>query len=413
MVAVRSLHCPNCGGPVEIRGFAHSLNVVCPQCLTVLDASNPLLTILQRSHQKQRVQPLIPLGSRGKFNGVPYQSIGFQVRSVGDVSWSEYLLFNPYQGFRYLSEYQGHWNFIRVLADLPDVTGSDARAMVRYGGAAYKHFDHSVANTTYVLGEFPWQVRVGDSVTVDDYVSPPRMLSSEATGGEVTWSLGEYYTGAQIWQAFQLPGQPAPAQGIFANQPSPYLGKTASAWMMWLWLMVALVALVFLFTVGAGRHEVFRQHYTFTPGTASEASFVTPEFELTGRASNLEVALNTDLHSDWAYFNFALINEDTGQARDFGREVSYYSDEGSPRDRVILAHVPSGKYYLRVEPEKQAGSSPLAYDLVVRRDVPSYGWFWLAAVLLTIPPIFTTIRRGSFETRRWRESDYAPASSGE
>ncbi len=25
-------------------------------------------------------------------------------------SWHEYVLFNPYKGFRYLTEYDGHWN---------------------------------------------------------------------------------------------------------------------------------------------------------------------------------------------------------------------------------------------------------------------------------------------------------------
>ena len=40
--------------------------------------------------------------------------------------------------------------------------------------------------------------------------------------------------------------------------------------------------------------------------------------------ANVEITINTDLHNNWVYFNFALINQDTGQAYDFGREVSYY-----------------------------------------------------------------------------------------
>ena len=42
--------------------------------------------------------------------------IGFQQRSTqsgGETySWREYLLFNPYKGFRYLTEFDGHWNFV-------------------------------------------------------------------------------------------------------------------------------------------------------------------------------------------------------------------------------------------------------------------------------------------------------------
>ncbi len=96
---------------------------------------------------------------------------------------------------------------------------------MRYGGKTYLAFDSMTASTVYVLGEFPWRVRVGDSVACQDFVAPPSMLSSESTGGEITWSRAEYMTGSQVWQAFKLPGSPPPAYGIFANQPSPYGGK--------------------------------------------------------------------------------------------------------------------------------------------------------------------------------------------
>jgi hypothetical protein len=139
---------------------------------------------------------------------------------------------------------------------------------------------------------------------------------------------------------------------------------------------------------------------------------VTDEFELTGRTSNVEVSTSTDLSNDWVYFNFALINQATGQARDFGREISYYSDEGSPRDSVILPRVPAGKYYLRVEPEKTAGSAPVNYEIRVRRDVPRYGWFLLAFIVLFVPPVFASFRSFGFESARWRESDYPPSTGG-
>jgi hypothetical protein len=110
-----------------------------------------------------------------------------------------------------------------------------------------------------------------------------------------------------------------------------------------------------------------------------------------------------------------LINDKTGQTFDFGREVSYYHDsdgsEGNVNNSVIIPGVPSGQYYLRVEPEMATGSPFMRYDLELRRNIPNYGFFGLAALLLLIPPAFTTFRRGSFEAARWRESDYAPISS--
>ena len=185
------------------------------------------------------------------------------------------------------------------------------------------------------MGEFPWQIRVGDCVGDRDFVSPPYMLSAETTPGEVTWSFAEYTPGKQIWAAFQLPGSPPQPSGVFANQPSPYEGKAGSAWRTWLWLNVALLAIALLFSITSTDRQVFQNTYLFTPGSKTDAAFVTPTFELTGRDSNVEISIRTDLINNWAYFNFALINEDTGQDFDFGREVSYYRDsDGSEGSRT-------------------------------------------------------------------------------
>ena len=56
---------------------------------------------------------------------------------------------------------------------------------------------------------------------------------------------------------------------------------------------------------------------------------MTPVFELKGRITNVEVETKTDLSNNWVYINYALINESTGQAFDFGREVSYYNGRDS------------------------------------------------------------------------------------
>jgi Domain of unknown function (DUF4178) len=419
-VQAKSISCPNCGGPVELRGFAHTLSVVCPQCLTVLDASTPEVQILHKFQGKTQTKPTIPLGTQGKIGGTQYEVIGFQVRQVTDggdsYSWDEYLLFNPYKGFRYLTEYNGHWNFVHVETALPEQTLGRGRIAMRYGGQTYLAFDSMTASTAYVLGEFPWRVQVGESVACQDFVAPPLMLSSEATGGEVTWSRAEYMTGSQVWPAFKLPGSPPPAYGIFANQPSPYRGSIGSAWRTWLWLNVALAGLIFLFMFISPGGVAFSDHYAYSQRLKNDSAFVTPTFQLAGRDANVELSIHTDLDNNWAYFNFALINDQTGQTFDFAREVSYYHDsdgsEGSRSNSVIVPSVPSGQYYLRVEPEMAPGSPFVRYDLELRRNVPNYGFFGVAALLLLIPPVLATFRRSSFEAARWRESDYAPRSSG-
>lgn len=357
---VQSLHCPNCGAPLAFRGLQTTVSIVCEHCLAVLDAKDPNLAVLQQFQARERIQPLIPLGTRGKIRGDPYEVIGFQVRTITvegtPYSWSEYLLFNPFKGFRYLTEYQGHWNDVTVLRNLPEVDTAARRPVAKLLGETYRHFQTAEAETTYVLGEFPWQVRVGERANCMDFVSPPRMLSCETTGSETVWSLGEYVPGAKIWQAFSLPGRPPAPVGVFENQPSPFKGGVKQIWLLALLFVGCLIVAAVFFAAYDRQEEVFRNSYSYAQRAGQEPSFVTNDFELKGRTSNVEMAIHTDLANNWAYFQLALINVETGQALDLGREVSYYygtdSDgawtEGAPDDRVLVPSVPAGRYYLSV-----------------------------------------------------------------
>lgn len=422
---VKGLNCPGCGAAMTVRGFEHTVTVVCPQCLAILDAKDPNLQILQKFTDKTRVQLLLPLGSRGKWGGTLYEVIGYQRRTVKvdgtDYSWSEYLLFNPYKGFRYFTEYNGHWNFVRSLRALPrPVKGFGAKPSVQYEDVTFQHFSTAQARTTYVLGEFPWQVRRGESFAAKDYIAPPKILSSESSPSETTWSIGEYVSGKDIWSEFKAPGAPPKPEGIYLNQPSPYGDKPGELWRLcWTFLLIGLAMTLGAYVFAQNR-QVFADRYRFTAGAQAESSFVTRVFELKGRPTNVEVETAADVSNNWAYFNYALINQDTGQAYDFGREVSYYSGrdsdgswtEGSTKDTATLSSIPAGRYYLLVEPELAPGLASLDYSIRVRHDVPRSAYFWLIAVLLIIPPALSTFRRHSFETQRWQESDYAPVNSG-
>jgi hypothetical protein len=432
VVKARAINCPNCGSTVQLRGFAHTLTATCGNCLTVIDASDPTVGGIALYQQQMLKQPLIPMGSRCKIQGWVYEVIGFQTRAIEvdgvEYTWDEYVLFNPYRGFRYLTEYQGHWNFVTTLKALPAAeVGASGRPEAAFGNDRFKHFQQSSAVTKFVIGEFPWKVGANDpAVTVDDYVSPPLMLSSEKTANEVTWSIGQYMTGKEVWKAFEEQGTKLPqgapkAEGVFANQVSPYKGSIGSIWRLMFLGLGLLILLGIIVGTTARRQEIFRQKFSFSSQNQGEPSFVTQPFEIKGKTpSTVEVTIRTDLNQNWAYFAMALINDETGDAYDFGREVGYYygsdSDgswtEGDRTDDVLLPSIPPGRYYLRVEPEmdKQAPAN-MNYEIILRHDVPSYVWLVFAGLLLLIPPIWYAIRAGSFEAKRWAESGYSGGGS--
>ncbi|UWZ85861.1 DUF4178 domain-containing protein [Occallatibacter riparius] len=414
---VASLNCPGCGAGLTVRSLGNAVTIVCDSCHSILDARDPKLRILQQFRTKTNEDPpLIPLGTRGKIRGVLYEVIGFQRRTIKvegiSYSWHEYVLFNPMKGFRYLTEYEGHWNDLAPLRALPAT--APGKSSLTYLGETYNHFQTAQANTTFVLGEFPWQVRVGESVRVSDYVSPPRVISSEGTGNEITWSMGEYMAGRDLWKAFNLEGEPPAPIGVYENQPSPPSANVKGIWKMvgvFVGLMLALF--IYFFTTAEDR-EVFQQSYVFDTSAGGEASFVSNTFKLDGRTSDVELTTSADVDNNWIYVNYALINDDTGHAYDFGREVSYYhghdSDgswtEGSTKNRVIVPSVPAGLYYLRIEPESDPYHGSIRYTVTIRRDVPQISLFGIALAALLLPAAFLTWRAMSFEHLRWSESDY-------
>ncbi len=423
---VKALNCPNCGAALTLRSFNNAVTIVCDGCHSILDAKDPNLQILQKFKvATDEVRPLIPLGTRGKIRGAAYEVIGFERRTIHvdgmPYSWQEYVLFNPYKGFRYLTEYNGHWNDVSILKALPEILSYASPPKVRYLGETYRHFQTAKAGTSFVLGEFPWQVRVGESADVTDYVSPPRVISSEQTGNEVTWSLGEYLSGKDVWKAFGLQGDPPEAVGVYENQPCPVNADTKNIWVAFGAFLLALVVMMIGFDVAARKEQVFTGYYKYDSNHRGEASFVTDDFELKGHPSDIEVVTSTDLNNRWIYLNYALINEATGQAFDFGREVSYYhghdSDgawtEGSANDSVAVPKVPPGRYYLRVEPEGDPGYGVTYYTVTVKRDVPQYSFYGIALGALLLPAVLLTWRSLSFEHLRWAESDHAPVSSGD
>ena len=411
----RGFNCANCGGAVELRALTHTRMVTCTTCGAILDPRDPNLVILQRAQHNESITPRIPLASRGTWHGHPYEVIGFQRRFITvegvEYSWDEYVLFNPYRGFRYLSEYDGHWNDITPIRELPRLESGE-RPEATYGGRTYKHFQGAIARTSYVLGEFPWRVRFGDDVETDDFIAPPYMLSRETTEGETTWSLGEYTPARRIWQAFGVAGDPPEPVGIFANQPNPHEGSSSFVVLAFL----ALVGLLLVLGVGrwitADREQVFSGGFTFQPG-AGESSFVTRPFTLRD-AGTLDIAINTDLMNNWIAFDIAIVDVGTGTAYNVDKDVEFFAGveggegwtEGSRQAGIFVPSLPAGEYYLRVEPSGPERGAPVKYTLRVRRDVPSLLPYAAGFVLLLIPLVWSLGRSGSFEHRRMQESDH-------
>ena len=171
------------------------------------------------------------------------------------------------------------------------------------------------------------------------------MLSAETTEEETTWSLGEYITGKSIWEAFKLPGSPPGRSGF--TRTSPRLSAAARR------KRGVCVLLADARRDGAGIFGLPAPARGFSQAlhvSSNAGRAVFRDRRVRAQRPDLErrgLRLRPTSNNNWVYFNFTLINLDTGQAYDFGREVSYYhgsdSDgawtEGDPSDTVTVPRV--------------------------------------------------------------------------
>jgi hypothetical protein len=416
--SIKQLACTMCGSPMTINGFGQTRSIACPACATVLDLDDPNHQIIQAGLGKQPYEPMIPLGTKGVLFGKRYQMIGYMIRTdgTGMYEWEEYLLFNPYRGFRWLVQMNGHWMFVTPMKEKPKpasmTLGRPIEDMI-YNGVRYKAFLRGEARVRYVMGEFYWQVKVGDMVDVRDYVAPPYMLSWEGDQTESVWSRSEYIEPDVVNKGFNLNKWMPGKHGIAPAQPLP--GESYARPLY----TAALMATIGLFFVqcshrtGAPRNMVaFSQEYVSDAKTPNNAQ-KSHEFILPGSSpAILEVSGRAPVMNNWIDLEVGLINAATGEPQVNNMEISYYTgrdsdgtwSEGSQSSYVYFYGVKPGRYYLTVEPENAPTLPVINYGITARYGVTTAGNLVVALFLALVFPVLVMLRRYFADQARWQES---------
>ena len=410
---VKALQCPSCGGAITLHDKAVQ-SVACPSCLCVLEPDNASLRILAKAAAATRIQPLIELGSSGRFAGKDWTVIGFQQRAITandvDYPWQEYLLHHPEEGFRWLVESDGHWNWVSPLANPPRYQLGQSAAVL--GGEEYKRFSAGSAQTRYVIGEFNWKVSVGETWETIDFVAPPKMLSREARQTEIAWSLGDYLPVEEVTAAFKL-ARPLPSpRGVAPNQLNPRAEPHRRVCsQFWKFLALALLAqMLWIFILG-GR-TVLDQRLFFATG--NDEPVTTQSFQLDSDARSVVLRHDTDLDNNWLGLDITLVEKNSGRAWTSQTDVAYwhgYDDgtwsEGDRSRELVFRNLPAGTYSLVIDPEFSAEKRVGVADRVrVIRDQATWSSFFFLLGFLVLLPMYSRYRVGTFEAERWKDADF-------
>jgi uncharacterized Zn finger protein (UPF0148 family) len=421
-VGAAQLNCPKCAGPLELRAPDKTERVTCPNCSSLLDVNQGQLSFLKALNQSP-FSPLIPIGSSGQLPEGKMTVIGAMQRFVTiegvNYFWSEYLLYNPQIGFRWLVASDNHWNYVRAI---PPGDVSESEKSTSFQGKNFKIFQDAPCIVASVLGEFYWKVEAGEKVRGVDYVRPPEMLSKEVsfvptldegkkklTTGEINWSLGTYVPVADVEKTFAVSGLTRPST-VAPNQPYPH------KWIYKYWLIflaVAILAGLVMTMVSGSRREVFSQSISLPPLPNADGTqvFFSEPFDLAGR-NNIRISAESPVENSWVYLEGDLINDDTGLVQSFPIEISYYYGvddgeswtEGDREDSAYTSALPAGRYILRLESQWEKWQQPAPLTIKIEQNVTNGFNFLIALIALSIIPVVMLIYHISFERRRWSES---------
>lgn len=410
-----TLTCPKCKTVIEPRGRAMTLAMTCKSCRLYFRSGEWDKATVEFQHTEQQA---LPIGARGRFDNFLYEVMGFVVKEESKYKyrWREYSLFNPYRGYAFLSEYNGHWNFVWPIEDDPRVHVSDQH--FKYEDHNYDLYQKYTAQVVYASGEFFFDVVDITASTVNyEYIAPPFMLAMEQSDDSMLWCKGEYFTMAEIASAFSLPTGKLPGQtGIGYTQPFN-ASFTSSALISFTAVIILLTLVIQLVLNNAAEDKIVFQGEFDRNQLTDQKVLVSPSFTLDNGPQSLEVLVYAPLSNDWFFSQFTLVNENDKTEYNFTKEVEYYSgvddgtswSEGSRSGEAFLSKIPAGTYHLNIYPEFSPRNQ--TFSVVVRRDIPMYSNFFVVCLGFLVFPVFYFIRRHYREQKRWSESDYSPYSS--
>ena len=422
----RQLACPSCGSPWNLHD-TQILAMACPACGTLSDIDGEIAKVRDAARRGNVIKPTLPLGSRGKLAAFglgdkSWEIIGFMRRAVSDSpsdSWDEYLLNDGEGGFAWLVSERDHWNLVRQENRQPVQVSAGDRPAYTLGSERYTHFASYEAKVVAVLGEFTWKVRVDERCECADFIAPPRILSSETTQSERTWSAGQYLPHTELMAAFGIKQLRAP-RGVNACQPNPHSARRLPLTLALVVFAVLAFGLHSYFDSGPAQ-PLFNTRMDLSAG--QESALTSEPFTIVSDQKRIELENLVPVSNSWADTDVELVNTETGVSYAASSEIGYYygtdSDgswsEGSQSAKATFLDVPAGQYLLSVRSELAADNTQgvMTQHIALRTAPPPFSNLVLCLIFLAIYPAWIWLRANSFETARWAESDHPRTSSSD
>lgn len=415
-VPVQKYACGKCSKEVTIKLPQYTRYCICTYC----DSLNEHIRgvgLMYRQNKLSKFTTAIPVGAKGSIKGTAYEVTGV-VRKYESGSkntqWTEYVLFNEETGFAFLSEYNGHFSFLKEVKT--GLTYPVYQKEIFVGSENFVLYNDYMFGYTAAAGEFYTSFKNYD-VQAKEFISPPEMYAVEKNPGkEVTWFYGEYIYVKDVAAAFNMSNDMLPSSyGVGALQPMKgYINMRLLRHMSLLALLV-FFAVQAIFSFAAADKEVLDQSFTVADSTTTKA-IVSSSFTLMPASSNVKIFVSAPVANSWFEAAITMVNEKTGKEYEIEKGVEYYfgvsegeswSEGGTSQDAVISS-VPQGTYHLNIFTSSGGEKTVNDFNVVVKNDVPMWRNFLVVVLIAALFPLIQWLRAQLFERSRWNSSPYNP-----
>jgi hypothetical protein len=409
---IKEVTCTNCKATVPLYAWPFTNSYTCTVCggshtLKGLDSKYSRRMPLNRN-------PAIPLYTRGSIRGTEYQLIGFAEKEDDEsYKWREYTLFNPTSGYAYLSEYNGHWLFLKETANAPIVKSHNTMAFI-YGNNTFRLYNQYRYSVVDCRGEFADDMFDEAKPSCREYIDPPLLWAREIDANGMYWFYGSHISKNELYDAFGKDISLPFTVGVGSVQPAiANLNVDFNVILRSTLGVLLLVLALFLFSSMFNRQEVIYENNFSLPDSTILAPIITTDVKLDKWRSNIDFEITAPVDNNWFELGIALVNKDNGKEYNVQHGVEKYSgysdgeswSEGSNTETVMMHSVPAGNYFMRLEPAKGTGSVSY-FRLIATYDVPIWRNFFIFVLFALLPLggllIMVMVREG----RRWQNSPF-------
>lgn len=407
--------CSYCKAPITVQLLPYTGSVVCAACNQQYVYKFPH-GFAKDKRLKYQITPAIPIGAGGEIKGIHYKVLSYAEKTEmedSDVLWREYTLYNPQEGFAFLSEYSGHWIYVREQLETPVLINRTGESF-DVNGESYVLYNRYRARVAAAAGEFPYNIFDDTEAMIREFISPPEMWIREDNFKEgITWFYGQHLSQADVKNGFGLSAMPLKI-GVGAIQPTGYMNKFKV--FVATFIFVALLILIHGLIAGFKEDKVLlERNYVFSDSALSQ-SFVTDPFDLQKSSSNMELDIFAPVSNSWFELSATLVNTQTGKEYSLEKGIEFYQgtdggeswSEGSRRDQAYFTAIPAGKYILQLQTSRPATPELSNFDLKVTYDVSNGRNIWWSVLLFLLCPLYCLLKDFFQETRRWNNSPLPP-----